>query len=538
MVHLFGSLTRKERIRFWKDVMRLTMTRHENIALFMGACAEPPNFAIVTRWNSTRIPFYRSQSGGAAAEKPIPLKIGRKFGTLVGPTPSRDLIGRRSGSSIGRIPVANAASRTRQNFRKVFTAYAIYMNACNGISLYKMLHVQHEKIPRRFPFQILRQVIHAMEYLHSRNRPIIIRHLTSRNIFLQPKVVLSLTDYASMECPYQTCVPISPDCVRYVAPELFRHHLFSKREFYKNVSKRINRPQTELFLSRPQQRRHPTSGRGYLEESLSESESPTHGPTHPEIREKRLSLSKPPSAEDKNVGSQTSLNQVAESLRPQQCPNNRPKKKRFTWNGTFYFRDSAFNETTDIYAFGYEGLNNVSLSSRQRCLTGNANTLPFLRIKSPHVPTPNLEGQETVFVRPLTIDQPGVRVSVSVTGTLPHIAQWIAEVREPSHHIHWTRSFGRKSNLGCYQLRRGSLTFYLDVFNPCVASTLVNVEVRDTEILSDVDNPEYQKEELGSVNVRTPNNGERNDGSVAWVAVGPADDSLLILIGRVITRNP
>ncbi|GAA57044.1 catenin delta-2, partial [Clonorchis sinensis] len=35
-----------------------------------------------------------------------------------------------------------------------------------------------------------------------------------------------------------------------------------------------------------------------------------------------------------------------------------------------------------------------------------------------------------------------------------------------------------------------------------------------------------------SVNVRTPNNGERNGGSVAWVAVVPFDDSLVILIGH------
>ncbi|KER32196.1 hypothetical protein T265_01631 [Opisthorchis viverrini] len=66
-------------------------------------------------------------------------------------------------------------------------------------------------------------------------------------------------------------------------------------------------------------------------------------------------------------------------------------------------------------------------------LAGNANVLPFLRNKSPHVPTPNLEGQETVFVRPLTIDQPGMRDSVC-RGTLSSIAQWIAEMRKPSHH--------------------------------------------------------------------------------------------------------
>ncbi|KER28898.1 LOW QUALITY PROTEIN: hypothetical protein T265_13493, partial [Opisthorchis viverrini] len=52
--------------------------------------------------------------------------------------------------------------------------------------------------------------------------------------------------------------------------------------------------------------------------------------------------------------------------------------------------------------------------------------------QSPHVPTPNLEDQETVFVRPLTIDQPGI--GDSCRGTLSSIAQWIAEVRKPSHH--------------------------------------------------------------------------------------------------------
>ncbi|KER23720.1 hypothetical protein T265_08446 [Opisthorchis viverrini] len=51
-----------------------------------------------------------------------------------------------------------------------------------------------------------------------------------------------------------------------------------------------------------------------------------------------------------------------------------------------------------------------------------------------HVPTPNLEDQETVFVRPLTIDQPGMRDSVSVARTPPSIAQWVAEVHKPPHH--------------------------------------------------------------------------------------------------------
>ncbi|KAG5446624.1 hypothetical protein CSKR_112416 [Clonorchis sinensis] len=74
-----------------------------------------------------------------------------------------------------------------------------------------------------------------------------------------------------------------------------------------------------------------------------------------------------------------------------------------------------------------------SLTARQRCLAANANGSPFLRNKSAHVPTPNLEDQEAVFVRPVDIDQPGMRDSVSVAGTPPSIAQWIAEMRKPSH---------------------------------------------------------------------------------------------------------
>ncbi|KAG5447312.1 hypothetical protein CSKR_110159 [Clonorchis sinensis] len=60
-----------------------------------------------------------------------------------------------------------------------------------------------------------------------------------------------------------------------------------------------------------------------------------------------------------------------------------------------------------------------NLTARQRCLAGNANTLLFLRDKSPDVPTANLEDQETVFVRPLSTDQPRMRDSVSVARTPP-----------------------------------------------------------------------------------------------------------------------
>ncbi|KAG5453161.1 hypothetical protein CSKR_106989 [Clonorchis sinensis] len=59
----------------------------------------------------------------------------------------------------------------------------------------------------------------------------------------------------------------------------------------------------------------------------------------------------------------------------------------------------------------------------EQCLAGNAKALPFLLGKSPHVPTPNLEEQETVFLTPPVIDQLGMKDSVHV-----------AEVRKPTHH--------------------------------------------------------------------------------------------------------
>ncbi|KAG5452249.1 hypothetical protein CSKR_106883 [Clonorchis sinensis] len=45
---------------------------------------------------------------------------------------------------------------------------------------------------------------------------------------------------------------------------------------------------------------------------------------------------------------------------------------------------------------------------------------------SPHMlQPPNLEDQETVLVRPLTIDQRGMRDTVNVEGTPPSITQWV-----------------------------------------------------------------------------------------------------------------
>ncbi|GAA52577.1 hypothetical protein CLF_108385 [Clonorchis sinensis] len=59
-----------------------------------------------------------------------------------------------------------------------------------------------------------------------------------------------------------------------------------------------------------------------------------------------------------------------------------------------------------------------SLSARQRRLAGNSNS--------------DLEGQETVLVRPVTIDQPGMRDYECRIYT-PHA--WVTEAHEPSHYV-------------------------------------------------------------------------------------------------------
>ncbi|GAA51155.1 hypothetical protein CLF_105655, partial [Clonorchis sinensis] len=75
------------------------------LELFSGAYPQPhPNLTVgiqirllPVRQNSIQIPFYRSQSGAATAEKLIPRKIGQKIGTLASPASSLDPIGRKSG---------------------------------------------------------------------------------------------------------------------------------------------------------------------------------------------------------------------------------------------------------------------------------------------------------------------------------------------------------------------------------------------------------------------------------------------------------
>ncbi|CAN7941140.1 unnamed protein product [Ixodes hexagonus] len=48
LIYTFRRTKEEEVSNFWEEVGKLSMIRHENIALFMGACAEPPQFAIIT----------------------------------------------------------------------------------------------------------------------------------------------------------------------------------------------------------------------------------------------------------------------------------------------------------------------------------------------------------------------------------------------------------------------------------------------------------------------------------------------------------
>ncbi|KAH7961179.1 hypothetical protein HPB52_005184 [Rhipicephalus sanguineus] len=48
LIYTFRHTKEQDVTRFWDEVGKLSMIRHENIALFMGACAEPPQYAIIT----------------------------------------------------------------------------------------------------------------------------------------------------------------------------------------------------------------------------------------------------------------------------------------------------------------------------------------------------------------------------------------------------------------------------------------------------------------------------------------------------------
>ncbi|XP_041367513.1 raf homolog serine/threonine-protein kinase-like [Gigantopelta aegis] len=47
-VHLFGGMQSSETSTFWCNLTKLYRIRHENVILFMGACTDPPNMAVIT----------------------------------------------------------------------------------------------------------------------------------------------------------------------------------------------------------------------------------------------------------------------------------------------------------------------------------------------------------------------------------------------------------------------------------------------------------------------------------------------------------
>lgn len=55
MIHTYTDRTEGEVTEFLGEVSRMSILRHENIALFMGACLEEPNLAVVTRWESSYV---------------------------------------------------------------------------------------------------------------------------------------------------------------------------------------------------------------------------------------------------------------------------------------------------------------------------------------------------------------------------------------------------------------------------------------------------------------------------------------------------
>ncbi|KER22494.1 hypothetical protein T265_14833, partial [Opisthorchis viverrini] len=103
-------------------------------------------------------PTNRTSLEAATAEKPGPLEVGPEFGTLAGPASRRDLIGQQSGPnsqswpSIGQMPVAHGASRTRQKFRKVITpaARGILHFPADTLRMEEQFNRQHGATARAF----------------------------------------------------------------------------------------------------------------------------------------------------------------------------------------------------------------------------------------------------------------------------------------------------------------------------------------------------------------------------------------------------
>ncbi|XP_064608724.1 uncharacterized protein LOC135472922 [Liolophura sinensis] len=143
IIHTFRDLDDEEVKFFLREVSNMSMIRHDNITLFMGACLEPPTLAVV--------------------------------------------------SGLSRRP-----------------------------SLYESIHIKGEKMQLHMRVQIIRQIAQAMGYLHAKG--IILRRLNTKNIFLEPKVKISIMDHGMSQ---QKCDRSDKGCIpkghlTYIAPELLR----------------------------------------------------------------------------------------------------------------------------------------------------------------------------------------------------------------------------------------------------------------------------------------------------------------------------
>lgn len=140
-IHHFGTLKKEESRDFWSMVTKLHRVRHENIALFMGACVDPNHFAVV-------------------------------------------------------------------------------LSVQDGVSLYDQIHRRKEKINLQNRIQCLRQVAHGVGYLHAKG--IVVRCLSTRNVFMCPKARVSVMDYGiadkNSERSQYACVPRGQ--LTYIAPEV------------------------------------------------------------------------------------------------------------------------------------------------------------------------------------------------------------------------------------------------------------------------------------------------------------------------------
>ncbi|XP_002159189.2 kinase suppressor of Ras 2 [Hydra vulgaris] len=157
MVYTRSHATSEEIEQFNNEVSLLGLIRHENVVLFMGACIEPPNLAVIT------------------------------------------------------------------SVRK-------------GHTLYSHIHMHQTLFHFGSKFSISKQIAQGMGYLHAKG--ITLGKLCSKNIFLESKVKISITDYTMVRQP-----SVKPDygCIpkghlTYLSPELMKS--LRKNGIYLSCSER------------------------------------------------------------------------------------------------------------------------------------------------------------------------------------------------------------------------------------------------------------------------------------------------------------